>query len=93
MAITAAHLVITGRVQGVGYRVWAKREARRRGLRGWVRNLSDGSVEALAIGDAAAVDAFAASCHRGPALARVVAVHRTPASDDGSADFTERATL
>jgi acylphosphatase len=93
MAVTAARLVITGRVQGVGFRLWAKREARRRALRGWVRNLSDGSVEALAIGDPAAIDAFAASCHSGPALARVAAVRREPASDDGTPGFEERATV
>jgi acylphosphatase len=93
MAITAAHLVITGRVQGVGYRVWAKREARRRTLRGWVRNRSDGSVEALAIGDAAAIDAFATACHSGPAMARVTAVRRSAAADDGSPGFEERATV
>ena len=70
MAVIAAHLVITGRVQGVGYRLWAKREARRLGLRGWVRNRSDGSVEALAIGEAAAIDAFVQVCHSGPSMER-----------------------
>ena len=93
MADTAARRVITGRVQGVGFRLWAKREARRHALRGWVRNRSDGSVEALAIGEAAAVDAFAAACHSGPAMARVVAVHRSPAADDGTPGFEERATV
>ena len=47
----SARLRITGRVQGVGYRVWALRMASRLGLRGWVRNRSDGSVEALVIGE------------------------------------------
>jgi acylphosphatase len=93
MAVTAARLVITGRVQGVGFRLWAKREARRRALRGWVRNLSDGSVEALAIGEPADVDAFAVACHSGPAIARVVAVRRSAATDDGSPGFEERATM
>ena len=93
MAVTAARLVITGRVQAVGFRLWAKREARRRALRGWVRNLRDGSVEALAIGEAAEVDAFATACHSGPAMARVVTVRREAASDDGSPGFDERATV
>jgi len=93
MAVTAARLVITGRVQGVGFRAWARREARRRNLRGWVRNRSDGSVEALAIGAAAEVDDFAQACHRGPAMARVAAVDRAAAADDGSVGFEERATL
>jgi acylphosphatase len=93
MAVIAAHLIITGRVQGVGYRLWAKREARRRGLRGWVRNLSDGSVEALVIGEAAEVDAFVKACHSGPSMAHVDAVQREPAADDGTPGFEERATL
>jgi acylphosphatase len=93
MAVTAAHLVIAGRVQGVGYRLWAKREARRCGLRGWVRNRSDGSVEALVIGDAAEIDAFVKACHSGPSMARVDAVQREPAADDGTPGFEERATL
>jgi acylphosphatase len=93
MAVTAARLVITGRVQGVGFRAWTRREARRRGLRGWVRNRSDGSVEALLIGDAAAVDSLAEACRHGPIMARVDGVLRTPADDDGSTDFAERASV
>ena len=93
MAVIAAHLVITGRVQGVGYRVWASREARRLGLRGWVRNLRNGDVEALAIGDAAEVDAFVKACHSGPGMARVSDVRREPASDDGTPGFEERPTV
>ena len=93
MASTAARLVITGRVQGVGFRIWARREARRRSLRGWVRNRSDGSVEALVIGDPAAIDSFAAVCRQGPAMARVDDVARIPSSDDGSRDFEERPTF
>ena len=93
MAVIAARLTITGRVQGVGYRVWARREARRRGLRGWVRNLSNGTVEALAIGDAAQVDAFVEACHSGPGMARVMGVQRAPASDDGTPGFEERPTM
>ena len=92
MAATAARIVITGRVQGVGFRAWTRREAGRRGLRGWVRNLSDGSVEALVIGDAAAIDSLVEACRRGPAMARVDGVARTPAADDGSRDFDERPT-
>jgi acylphosphatase len=93
MSAIAAHLVITGRVQGVGYRLWAKREARRLGLRGWVRNLSNGDVEALAIGDAAQIDAFVQSCHNGPGMARVAGVRREPAADDGTPGFEERPTV
>jgi acylphosphatase len=89
----AARLIITGLVQGVGFRVWTRREARRRGLRGWVRNRSDGSVEVLVVGDAAAIDAMAEACRQGPAMARVEEVRRAPAEDDGAVDFSERATV
>ena len=93
MAVVAARLIITGRVQGVGFRLWTSREARRRGLRGWVRNRFDGSVEALVIGEAAAVDAMVEACRQGPGLARVGRLTRLPAADDGSPDFNERATV
>jgi acylphosphatase len=89
----AIRLRIDGRVQGVGYRAWLEREARSHGLRGWVRNRRDGSVEALLIGDADAVEAVAASCARGPRLAGVTAVERFPATDDGSAGFITLATI
>ncbi len=89
----AARFVITGRVQGVGFRAWARHEARRRGLRGWVRNRHDGSVEALAIGEPVAIDAFAEACRRGPGMAWVDGVSRAPAKDDGSPGFEERPTV
>ena len=93
MATVAARVLIIGRVQGVGFRAWARREARRRVLRGWVRNRSDGGVEALVIGEPDAVDAIVEACRRGPALARVDEVTRMHAEDDGSSDFEERATV
>jgi acylphosphatase len=89
----AKHLRITGRVQGVGYRFWTSREAERRGLAGWVRNRSDGSVEALLIGDKDAVDAMVDACRRGPRAASVADVEATPAADDGSSDFRHLPTV
>jgi acylphosphatase len=89
----ALRLIITGRVQGVGFRIWMRQEALRRGLRGWVRNRHDGSVEALIIGEQAAVEALVAACHRGPAMARVVGVRRALASNDGSRGFEERMSV
>lgn len=57
-----AHVRIEGRVQGVGYRRWTQRTAREFGLRGWVRNRRDGSVEAVFQGPDAIVAAMIAAC-------------------------------
>ena len=72
------HLLISGVVQGVGFRFATQREASRLGLRGWVRNRPDGRVEAVAEGPAEAVERFVDWCQRGPpgALVRDVAVER-----------------
>ena len=67
----ARRLVIAGRVQGVGWRDWMVRRARMLGLAGWVRNLPDGSVEALGAGDEAAVEEMLRACRRGPRAAEV----------------------
>ena len=93
MAVLALRLIIIGRVQGVGFRAWTCRQARRRTLRGWVRNRSDGSVEALIIGEAAAVVAMIDVCASGPARAEVRELWRDAAEDDGSAGFHERPTV
>jgi acylphosphatase len=88
-----ARLRITGRVQGVGYRAWAIETAARLGLRGWVRNRSDGSVEVLVIGEEDAVTAMIEACRDGPFAARVSEIHVSNAADDGSASFRPRATV
>ena len=64
-------VTISGRVQGVGYRVWTEMEASARGIAGWVRNRRNGDVEALFAGPPEAVEALCAACWRGPAHARV----------------------
>jgi acylphosphatase len=92
MSRHAERLIVEGRVQGVGYRWWTLGEARRLGLEGWVRNRRDGTVEILAIGVGDAVDALAEACRHGPSSARVSAVARTPAEDDGSTGFVDRPT-
>lgn len=67
-------VVITGRVQGVGFRASCQRQAIGLGLTGWVRNRWDGTVEALFEGPEAAVDAMLAWCHDGPPMAYVTGV-------------------
>jgi len=62
---------ISGRVQGVWYRKWTEKEATARGLRGWVRNRTDGTVEAVFAGDRAQVEAMLEACRQGPPAARV----------------------
>jgi acylphosphatase len=80
------HLIISGRVQGVGYRDALRTEAELRGVTGWVRNRRDGTVEAVLQGRACDVDATIAWARRGPAPARVtdVAVAITPKPLDRS---------
>jgi acylphosphatase len=62
---------VSGRVQGVGFRYFAEAAASREGLHGWIRNLPDGSVEALAEGDAEAIERFERALQHGPPGARV----------------------
>jgi len=75
------HVVIRGRVQGVGYRAWTEWTATGQGLDGWVRNRRDGSVEAVFAGPAEAVAAIIEACRRGPPGARVDAVDAREATD------------
>jgi acylphosphatase len=88
----SARLRITGRVQGVGYRAWALQMANRLGLRGWVRNRGDGSVEALVIGEDDAVARMIETCREGPFGARVSDVAGSDADDDGSVGFAAKPT-
>ncbi len=81
----AARFLVGGKVQGVWFRASTREEALRLGLRGHARNLDDGRVEVLAIGDAAAIDALAEWLRHGPPLARVEQVERHPAGDDDTA--------
>lgn len=64
-------VIIRGRVQGVGYRYWLRQQANRVGVRGWVRNLDDGAVEAYLAGASERVDDLLALCWQGPAGARI----------------------
>jgi acylphosphatase len=88
----AVKVRIRGRVQGVYYRGWAVEEARARGLRGWVRNRSEGSVEALFAGPAAAVEEMIEACRKGPPSAEVFSLERKDSDDDGVTGFHQLPT-
>jgi len=66
-----ATIKIIGEVQGVGFRYFAQREAKRMGLKGYVRNLPDGSVESEVEGTKADVDRYVVSLERGPVFSSV----------------------
>lgn len=69
--IVRKRVVVHGRVQGVFFRDTCRREASRHGVSGWVRNTSEGTVEAVFEGASSAVDAMVAWVHEGPPAARV----------------------
>lgn len=72
------HVVIRGRVQGVGFRAWTQHQAQLRGLEGWVRNRRDGAVEAVFSGPEHAVEAMVEVCREGPRTGHVAEVVADP---------------
>lgn len=70
----AIHFVVSGRVQGVGYRMFVHRRAEALALAGWVRNLADGRVEGFAEGAPEQLDALVEALREGPPASRVTAV-------------------
>lgn len=80
------HLLISGRVQGVYYRVSMVAAALQHGVTGWVRNLPDGRVEAVAEGTEKALRALIVWCHKGPPRAAVTAVGETWSRATGEFD-------
>ena len=72
--MSARRLLISGRVQNVGYRDWMVARARSLGLSGWVRNTTDGKVEALIDGDEPAIEELLRACRRGPRFAEVTEI-------------------
>lgn len=78
----ARKYIVSGRVQGVGFRFFTERVAGQLGLRGYVKNLWDGNVEAYAIGDASQLEEFKRSLIEGPRMARVESVHESDAPVD-----------
>jgi acylphosphatase len=82
MAIVTKQLLITGRVQGVGFRFYTERKARELSITGWVRNRRDGAVEAMVQGSSGAVEAMIAWARRGPPSAIVAEVRVTEATGE-----------
>lgn len=72
--MTITHLLITGVVQGVGFRKFVRHHGRKLGLSGWVRNLPEGSVEAEVVGEDELIRQLIEQCKKGPYLAKVTSV-------------------
>ena len=90
-------VMVEGIVQGVGYREFTRRAALRLNVSGWVRNRSDGAVEALVRGSPAGVEALVAEMRKGPRLAvveslRMIEPDETQSHGDGGATFVVRMT-
>ena len=75
------HVIVRGRVQGVGYRAFVEAEAFARGLEGWVRNRRDGTVEVLFMGEEAVVADMIEACRQGPFAACVDAIDQREGAD------------
>ncbi|MEI2384110.1 acylphosphatase [Breoghania sp. JC706] len=88
----SVHVLISGRVQGVGYRAWCADRAQALGLSGWVRNLRSGEVEAVFSGDAAAVEEMLSAAFEGPGWARVSDVKVLGEAGIVAGGFEVRAT-
>lgn len=78
------HVIVTGRVQGVGFRQFVAGRARAHALTGWVRNLPDGRVEAVAEGPRQALETLIAYCWKGPLLSKVSGVEVTWEAPSGA---------
>lgn len=85
-------VVVSGRVQGVWFRAWTEKTARGLGLTGWVRNRSDGNVEAVIAGPTQDVDRMLQALWQGPPAAQVRDVVELPAAGGTFTDFTVRPT-
>lgn len=92
MSETTKKLRIHGEVQGVWYRAWSAEAARRLGVRGWVRNCRDGTVEMLVHGEPGAVERMVALCREGPPAARVDRIDVEETQEDVPLQFEKRPT-
>lgn len=83
----ARRALITGRVQGVGFRFFARRAAESAGVTGWARNLADGRVETVAEGEESAVEQYLEKIRRGPTGGRVDQVELEEMAPEGLTTF------
>lgn len=88
--MTATHLIIHGKVQGVFYRDWTVDTARSHDLTGWVRNLSDGTVEAHLEGEDSAIRAMIEAMHSGPPRAAPTRIEEEAVDSEGLDSFERR---
>ncbi len=82
--------LMSGRVQGIGFRDWLRRTARSHGVRGWVRNREDGRVEAVATAEAAILDRFEEVLRGGSTLSRIESVESSEIAETLFSDFEVR---
>ncbi|MGY4396104.1 acylphosphatase [Sphingomonas sp. UYAg733] len=83
---------ISGKVQNIGFRDWIVRRAQENCVTGWVRNLRDGRVEILVVGEDDAATAFLDACRRGSELARIDSLQARPDDERAPKGFTKRFT-
>jgi acylphosphatase len=91
--VTGRSIRVFGHVQGVFYRAWTLQQAQMLGLKGWVRNRRDGSVEIEAWGDPPAIDALIEKCRRGPAQARVERITDEEIEGEPPSGFRAASTI
>lgn len=91
--VKTVRVIVEGRVQGVWFRGWTIEQASARGLAGWVRNRSDGSVEAVFHGPVVTVDDMVKACRHGPSAAEVTRIAVEPSVEVVGHDFHQRSTV
>ena len=91
--VVARHVIISGRVQGVGYRSWAAKQAERLGVVGWVRNRTDRTVEAIFQGTEGQITSLIDQCRSGPLAAKVMDIVITDTDIGEYGSFERRDTI
>jgi acylphosphatase len=92
LAHKAIHVLISGRVQGVGYRAWTEKTARKLGLSGWVRNLASGDVEAVFSGEVGTVEMMLRYCHKGSIASKATKIIVEEWNESVEQGFVRRPT-